>query len=326
MDILETFEKKLHEETIPRKLTDNTIRTYKAGLSKILDLFKLKTLLFIPNVEDTIKKLENEYSNNDNTLIGKINIIMKVIKVMYPDNNTYEDYYNKYKDYREMLNGNIKTQYETYEPTETQIMKHTTIKEDQLIESSLLKLVKRSITIPHDVISLRNAIIFKFLSVQGCRGDFVLSKLVIHKCNNVYDDKTNYIIINKNPKFKNLVFIENEYKTKGKHGQIKHTINNELLYKLFNKLFNAYKKLNVDGGYAFYNEDLKTPMNTNLLSKTYANFGIKYINRPLSIHVLRVEQHSNTSDIDELLKISKKQGHAPETAISKYTKRNFKKQ
>ena len=37
-----------------------------------------------------------------------------------------------------------------------------------------------------------------------------------------------------------------------------------------------------------------------------------------SIHVLRVEQHSNTSDIDELLKILKKQGHAPEIILVKF--------
>ena len=36
MEILKTFEKKLDEQEIPRKLTPNTIRTYKAGLNIIL--------------------------------------------------------------------------------------------------------------------------------------------------------------------------------------------------------------------------------------------------------------------------------------------------
>lgn len=325
MQVLETFEDKLTQETIPRKLTVNTIRTYKAGLNKILGVFNNDyTMKFITKPETTIIKLENEYNGNDNTLIGKINIIMKVINVMYPDNKQYETYYNQYKIYRDLISENIKTQYETHEPSEAQIEKHTTKKEDELIERELSKQVKRSIITPHDVIGLRNLIIYKFLQLQSCRGDFILSKLVIHKCNNVYDDIKNYIIINK--KFKNIQFIENEYKTKGKHGQIIHTIDNELLYKLFNKLFNAYKKLNIEGGNAFYNEDLKTQMTTHNLSVLYTRFGTKYLNKKISIQVLRVEQHSNSIDIEELLKDARKQGHTPETAISKYSKKNFKKQ
>ena len=98
MEILETFEDKLTQETIPRKLTDNTIRTYKAGLNKILVLFGNDySMKFITKPEDTIRKLESHYGSNDNTLVGKINIIMKVINIMYTDNKEYEEYYNKYK-------------------------------------------------------------------------------------------------------------------------------------------------------------------------------------------------------------------------------------
>ena len=325
MEILETFEERLTQETIPRKLTDNTIRTYKAGLNKILVLFDNDySMKFITNPEATIRKLESQYSSNDNTLVGKINIIMKVIKVMYPDNKKYEDYYNQYKIYRELLSGNIKSQYETHEPSTAQLEKHTTQTEDLKIETELTKQVKRSIITPHDIVGLRNLIIYKFLQLQNCRGDFILSKLVIHKCNNVYDDLTNYIVINK--KFKNIQFIENEYKTKSKHGKVIHTIDNELLYKLFNKLFNAYKKLNIEGDNAFYNEDLKTAMTPHNLSVLYTRFGTKYLNKKISIQVLRVEQHSNTVNIEELLALSKKQGHTLQTAISQYSKKNFKKQ
>ena len=325
MEILETFEERLTQETIPRKLTDNTIRTYKAGLNKILVLFDNDySMKFITNPEATIRKLESHYGSNDNTLVGKINIIMKVIKVMYPDNKKYEDYYNQYKIYRELLSGNIKTQYETHEPSTAQLEKHTTQAEDLKIETELTKQVKRSIITPHDIVGLRNLIIYKFLQLQNCRGDFILSKLVIHKCNNVYDDLTNYIVINK--KFKNLQFIENEYKTKSKHGKVIHTIDNELLYKLFNKLFNAYKKLNIEGDNAFYNEDLKTAMTPHNLSVLYTRFGTKYLNKKISIQVLRVEQHSNAVNIEELITLSKKQGHTLQTAISQYSKKNFKKQ
>ena len=73
MQVLEIFEDKLTQETIPRKLTDNTIRTYKAGLNKILVLFDNDyTMKFITNPEVTIRKLEIHYGSNDKTLVGKL--------------------------------------------------------------------------------------------------------------------------------------------------------------------------------------------------------------------------------------------------------------
>ena len=324
MEILKTFEKKLVEQEIPRKLTPNTIRTYKAGLNIILDLFETNNLEFITKPEETLKKLESEYSNNDNTFVGKINIIMKVINIMYPDNKEYEEYYNKYKNYRDLLSQNIKEQYQTFEPSLTQVLKHTSINEDQIIENSLLKLVKRSINNKIDILALRNFLLYKTLNEAETRGDICLSKLVIHKCNNVYDDSFNYLIINK--KNRNMQYRQTNYKTKDKHGKITHDINNELLYKLYNKLYNAYKKLNIEGGFAFYNEDMKTPMNTNTLSVTYTRFGTKYINKPISIQVMRVEKNSNTIDINDLEIRAKKQGHTIETGLTKYTKKNFKKE
>lgn len=324
MEILKTFEKKLDEQKIPRKLTPNTIRTYKAGLNIILDLFETNNLEFITNPEETLKKLESEYSNNDNTFVGKINIIMKVINIMYPDNKEYEKYYNKYKNYRDLLSQNIKEQYETHEPSLTQVMKHTSINEDQIIENSLLKLVKRSINNKLDILALRNFLLYKTLNEAETRGDICLSKLVIHKCNNIYDDKFNYLIINK--KNRNMQYRQTNYKTKEKHGKITHDINNELLYKLYNKLYNAYKKLNIEGGFAFYNEDMKNPLNPNTLSITYRRFGTKYINKPISIQVMRVEKNSNTIDINDLEIRAKKQGHTIETGLTKYTKKNFKKE
>ena len=145
MEILKTFEKKLDEQEIPRKLTPNTIRTYKAGLNIILDLFETNNLEFITKPEETLKKLESEYSNNDNTFVGKINIIMKVINIMYPDNKEYEEYYNKYKNYRDLLSQNIKEQYQTFEPSLTQVLKHTSINEDQIIVVILSVITRISI-------------------------------------------------------------------------------------------------------------------------------------------------------------------------------------
>ena len=320
MDIIKQFEENLNKQT--PKLSNNTIKNYLSSLSNILEVLYTDNLEFIKSPKTTIESLQKYYGNNINTLISKINILLVLIKIEYQDKD-YPDYYKEYEIFRNKLRGEIKKEYEKHEATETQLNKATSIAEDTIIEKSLLKLVKHSIKTTQDILNLRNYLIYKFLQVKQTRGDFIQSKLILYKPENVYDDSYNYIIINK--KDKSLQYIQNQYKTMKKHGQVQHNVDNHQLYKYFIKLYNAYKKLKVEGEWCFYNEDLKDKMNENTLSILYKRFGNKYINRPISIQVMRVESTSKDIDIEKIESTAKSQGHTMNTALSIYTKKDFKK-
>jgi len=310
-----------------QKLSKNTVKNYISALHSLQDLFKTDSIDFIITPETTIKAIEKEYIK-PTIILTKINIIIVLIKSFYLGNKKYEKYDKIYKEYRSKLKDIVDTDYEKHEATETQKEKVITEEENDLIRNTLESKIKHNTKSRLDIINIRNYLIYEFLNTENTRGDFINSKLVLFKPTFKYDSKYNYIVINK--KEKSVYYIQNQYKTVKTHKAQTKKLDNEL-YKYFNKLYNAYQKLNVEGDYAFYQDDLINQMNENNLSKLYSKFGETLINKPISIQVMRTQKSSedydkNSEVLENNKKKSQKMGHSQDTHNKIYSKKDlFKK-
>jgi len=294
-----------------KEMTANTKRSYISSFNSLQKLFKTDNIDYIKNSKTTIKEIEEAYPK-PNVISTKINTILLLFKVFYTDSNKeYEKYKKEFLKYRKNIITIIKEGYEAHEATETQKEKAITEEENDKIIQVLKDSIKHSTKSSMDIINIRNYLIYSFINNLHTRGDFITSKLVIFKAKFEYDSNYNYIVINK--KDKTIKYVQNNYKTKKTHGQKIHDMDNDL-YKWFLKLYNAYRKLELETDYAFYQDNMITPMNPDNLRKIYSKLGNDIIGHKISLQVARVQNASEDYDIIEAVKEkAEKQGHSIDT-------------
>jgi len=296
---------------IEKEMTDNTKRNYSSSFNSLQKLFKTNNIDYIKTPKSTIEKIE-EFYPKENVISTKINTILLLFKIFYLESNKeYESYKKEFLEYRKKIITIIKEGYEKHEATETQKEKAITEEENEKIINVLKDRIKHNTKSSMDVINIRNYLIYSFINNLHTRGEFIKSKLVLFKSKFKYDEKINYIVINK--KDKTIKYVQNSYKTKKTHGQKLHDIDNDL-YKWFLKLYNAYRKLELETEYAFYQDNMITPMNPDNLGKLYSKLGNDIIGHKISLQVARVQNASEDYDIIEAVKEkAEKHGHSMDT-------------
>lgn len=316
---------KFYEILETQKLKPNTIKNYISQLNMLIVLFKSdNNLNFIKYPEQTILKIEETYSNIG-SISNKISLILSIIKYMYPDNKPYKIYGDKYTIYRNKLSTEITNEYKKQVATPDQIEKSISPQENDKIKFELLKLLKYSIKTKKDIESIRNYLLYMLFDTLNTRTDIAISKFVLFKPNFKYNNDYNYIVLDKSNEISNIYYMQNNYKTEGAYKQKTLKIDNSL-YKLFLKLYNAYKKFNVKSGFVFYQDDLKNPLNEDNTSKLYKRIGELTINKPISIQIMRIQKSSNDYEANEALKTkAQNMGHSLITHTGIYSKKNISK-
>jgi len=299
------------------KLKPTSIKNYISSYNTLQDVFKNDNN-YLLNPIKTIEILNKEYTSNK-TLVSKYNIILLLLSLVHASHKEYNNYKDLYKAEYTRIKQEINEVQEKQEPTEKQLERQISIEQNKQILDTLKKSVKPIKTIA-DLIPLRNLVIYTYLDEQQGRGDFINS-------NYVYEIPTNtdhnYIYLDKINK--KAYYIQNHHKTDKTLKQKTFELKN-ILYRLFVRLFNAYKKLKFKNNYAFYQDNGTTKMNTDNLSKLYKKIGDDIVNIPLSIQIMRTQKTSN--DIEVFLPIverANKQGHNLNTVTKNYMKKGLKK-
>ena len=319
MEIIKKFE----EELIKEELKSKTIKNYISDLNTVLDIFEYN-IKFLKKPEETIKILKENYPNVK-TLATKINIIIMLLKLNYKDDEELQKCNKEYVIFRNQLKNENEEYYKQKIANPKQIEQAITQTEIEKIKNILLSRIKHSTKNRINIINIRNYLFFTFITFLNCRTDFITSKLVLSKAKNEYDKYTNYIIINKGSN--TIQYRQSSYKTQSTYGTQIHDIDNDT-YKYFIKLYNAYKKLGILGGYAFYQSDLSEPMNENNASKLFHQLGMEILEKPISIQSLRISYASAPEDIEAIERIEKKSkqmGHSSQTHKEVYMKTNMNK-
>ena len=307
------FKKYLEE----RKVKPTTIKNYISTYNTLQDLFKNDNN-YLLNPEKTIETLNKEYTNNK-TLVSRYNIILLLLSLVHESNEKYKEYKYLYQTEYTRIKQAINEVQEKQEPTEKQLERQISTEQNKQILDTLKKSVKPVKTI-EDLIPLRNLLIYTYLDKQQGRGDFINSYYVYEIPTNT---DHNYIYIDKINK--KAYYIQNHHKTDKSLKQKMFELDNTL-YRLFVRLFNAYKKLKLKNQYAFYQDNGTNQMNTDNLSKLYKKIGDDILNIPLSIQIMRTQKTSN--DIEVFLPIverANKQGHNMNTVTKHYMKKGLKK-
>ena len=319
MEIIKKFE----EELIKEKLKPKTIKNYISDLNTVLDIFEY-TINFLKTPEETINILKENYPNVK-TLATKINIIIMLLKLNYKDDEELQKCNKEYVIFRNQLKNENEEYYKQQIANPKQIEQAITQEEIEKIKNVLLSRIKHSTKNRINIINIRNYLFFTFLTFLRSRTDFIKSKLVIAKQKNIYDEKTNYIVLNRSDL--SIKYLQNDYKVAKFNGPQDHDIKNDT-YRYFIKLFNAYKKLGVLGEYAFYQNDLSKPMNSDNASKLFHEIGMDILGKSITIQSLRISYASEPEDIEAIERINKKSkqmGHNPQTHIDVYMKTNMNK-
>ena len=317
-----TFKQYLDKQEENKKITKNTAKNYYSNFNALQTLFKTDNIKFIKKPLETIKEIEKTYTNNQ-TIQAKINIILLLITLYYPNLKEYEDYYKIYEDYINKIRGSIIEEYNKHEPNEKQIVKCVSKEENEKIITTLHNNVKHSIKTKENLIALRDYLVYMILEILPLRGDFCKALFVLDTSNNVYNINTNYFILNKTNKI--VKYLQQDYKTVKKYGVKTHTINNELMYKYFVKLYNYYNnKLKIKDKHIFYQTDMITALNENDLSKLYKSIGEKIIQKSISIQINRIQNCSSDGDLIEYLyDKAQAQNHSLGTHTQIYYKKNL---
>jgi hypothetical protein len=127
------YEKELKEYLDIQTMTPNTKRGYISSFNSLQKLFKTDNIDYIKNSKTTIKEIEEAYPK-PNVISTKINTILLLFKVFYPDSNKeYEKYKKEFLKYRKNIITIIKEGYEAHEATETQKEKMRTMFERLLM-------------------------------------------------------------------------------------------------------------------------------------------------------------------------------------------------
>jgi hypothetical protein len=319
MEIIKKFE----EELIKEELKPKTIKNYISDLNTVLDIFDY-TINFLKTPQETIKILKAHYPNVK-TLATKINIIIMLLKLNYKDDEELQKCNKEYLVFRNQLKNENEEYYKQKIANPKQIEQAMTHEDIEKIKSVLLSRIKYATKNRVNIINIRNYLFFAFITFLHSRTDFIKSKLVLDKPKNKYDKDTNYIVLNKREL--SIKYLQNDYKTAKTYGSKSHDINNET-FKLFIKLFNAYKKLGVLGGYAFYQNDLIKPMNSDNASKLFHEICMDILGKSVTIQSLRIAYASSPEDIEAIERINKKSnqmGHNLQTHTGVYMKTNMNK-
>jgi len=298
-------------------LKPTTIKNYMSTYNTLDDLFKNDSD-YLTKPLKTIEKLKKEYTNNK-TLVAKFNIIILLLSLNHSSHKQYNHYKQLYQIEYTRIKDTIKEVQEKQEPTEKQLERQISTEQNKQIIDILKKAVKPIKTI-EDLIPLRNLIIYLYQDKQQGRGDYITSHFTYEIPDNTL---YNYFYLDKINKI--AYYYQNHHKTDRKLAQQKFTLDNTL-YRLFTRLFNAYKKLKFKNQYAFYQDNGNTQMNTDNLSKLYKRLGENTINAPLSIQVMRTQKSSN--DIEKLIPLmetARKQEHNLNTSTFHYLKKVLKK-
>ena len=317
---MDKIQEKFVNDLTKKGVSPNTVKNYRSQFNSVLELFDFPdTLHFLTNPEKNIKLIDETYKN-PNTKASKINIIMVIIKNFYSGDKKWEDIYKKYEVYRDKIKNELISK--QGDITEKQKEKMITPEQTSIIKEFLKSKIKKQFKIKQDIIPLRNYILFTLLNDLKTRGDIVNSKLVLDSKKFTNDIKYNFILINKSKK--TLKYIQNVYKTSKTYDTQEFTITNEL-YSYFIKLFNAYNKFDITGGWAFYQDNLEEKMTEDNLSKTYSGFG-ESINKKLSIQVNRIADASAPEDRESIIRIkekARKQGHSIQMHLDRYFKKDL---
>jgi hypothetical protein len=303
------------------KLTENTIKSYTNQYNSLLKSFKTDKINFVNNPDNIFKVLEKEFSNIG-TLKLKINVVIIILDCFFSDNKNYTENKKIYTEYLTNIWNLIKEQEEKAEPTQKQIDRSLSKSENDLIISTLLKKVKYSIKTAEDLEILKQLIVYLIYDTYKLRGDIALSKFILSQNIHKMVDNTNYIVIDKDKK--EVYYYQVNYKTKNTYKDNKITLPYEV-YKYIVKLFNYYTKMKIKNKWFLYQKDLKTPFNSNNMTKFYTEIGLSTIGKPTFIQINRIQDASeNINEIEILKNKSKFQNHSMNTHIRTYAKKNIK--
>jgi hypothetical protein len=261
-------------------IKDNTIRTYTLTLKKLKKELGNKDnecYDFLDEYDKVIKHIEN------NKITTQKNKLTAIIVLLKSNENPNKKLIEKYSTKLDELNKKYMDFLKTQEKTETQ-------KKNWLEYADLVKLTnKLMLKVKAEGIKnkseldkkefdlLKQLVVLKTYMTYPLRNDFADMKIIKKKDLKNEDKNKNYLVLDGNKK----EFHINAYKNKDRLGSRIYKVDNKL-----NRVINLWLKHNKSGYYLPQN-DKKTPMNPNNLTKFLNKIFKKEFNKSISTSMIR---------------------------------------
>jgi hypothetical protein len=312
-----------HIRDCNKNITESTIKSYVANITKIIELFKITDInIFYKDYEKIINFIKKEYSSSDNSQRNKLTACNAIIKCLVNDDNkteiqkALEEYIKEINILREKIDVQLDKHIKSDKEKEGWLSK----KEIKLISEKLLKKVPEEIDDLKDLSKLRDYVLFVFYQLLPSRNDIAFSKFYYNDeidMDNISKDKTlNYLILNK--KDKNVLYVMNNYKTSKKYKSQILELGNSL-YDILVDYKEKMKPFNKDNWFLLSNAGRN--ISKNSLSIIYSKLG-NVIGKKTSIRTNRHIIISQHIDIEKIDNLARNMGHDLATAIKIYAKRN----
>jgi hypothetical protein len=312
-----------HIRDCNKNITESTIKSYVANITKIIELFKITDInIFYKDYEKIINFIKKEYSSSDNSQRNKLTACNAIIKCLVNDDNkteiqkALEEYIKEINILREKIDVQLDKHIKSDKEKEGWLSK----KEIKLISEKLLKKVPEEIDDLKDLSKLRDYVLFVFYQLLPSRNDIAFSKFYYNDeidMDNISKDKTlNYLILNK--KDKNVLYVMNNYKTSKKYKSQILELGNSL-YDILVDYKEKMKSFNNDNWFLLSNAGRN--MSKTSLSIIYSKLG-NVIGKKTSIRTNRHIIISQHIDIEKMDNLARNMGHDLATAIKIYAKRN----
>ena len=311
-----------HIRDCNKNITESTIKSYVANITKIIELFKITDInIFYKDYEKIINFIKKEYSSSDNSQRNKLTSCNAIIKCLINDDNkteiqkALEEYIKEINILREKIDEKLDTHIKSDKEKEGWLSK----KEIKLISEKLLKKVPEEIDDLEDLSKLRDYVLFVFYQLLPSRNDIAFAKFHYKdeiEMDNITKDKTlNYIILNKEDK--NVLYVMNNYKTSKKYKSQILELGNSL-YDILVDYKEKMKPFNKDNWFLLSNGGRNISKTT--LSIIYSKLG-SVIGKKTSIRTNRHIIISQHIDIEKMENLARNMGHDTATAIKIYAKK-----
>lgn len=301
-------------------LTEVTLKSYISNISKIMKMLNSTDLeILYKDYKYIINKYKEAYKS-ENSQTNKFTSTNSMIRCLITDSNKeiIETAIKEYCKEIKLLRDKIDAKLETHLPNEQEKNSWITKKEEKTISDSLLSQIPETIKDIHDMIKLRNYVIFTWFKNIATRTEVCDSKFYYdNEIDNIDElPKTvNYVILKK--KEKKVLYLLNVHKTVKQKG-VKAINLGGNMYKLLSR----YKdNLNIfaDDNWFLINNHCKK-LTRPMLAQTYSTLG-EVIGRKISIRTNRHIKVTNNVDIMKLEKLAYEMDHDTGTALKIYAKK-----
>ena len=301
-------------------LTEVTLKSYISNISKIMKMLNSTDLeILYKDYKYIINKYKEAYKS-ENSQTNKFTSTNSMIRCLITDSNKeiIETAIKEYCKEIKLLRDKIDAKLETHLPNEQEQNSWITKKEEKTISDSLLSQIPETIKDIHDMIKLRNYVIFTWFKNIATRTEVCDSKFYYdNEIDNIDElPKTvNYVILKK--KEKKVLYLLNVHKTVKQKG-VKAINLGGNMYKLLSR----YKdNLNIfaDDNWFLVNNHCKK-LTRPMLAQTYSRLG-EVIGRKISIRTNRHIKVTNNVDIMKLEKLAYEMDHDTGTALKIYAKK-----